>query len=106
MAIGTPNCSLRALCLDNNYVGDEGAGRLASGLRDNSTLHSLGLRLNNVGDMGCFLLGAALRANGACAMRMLDVRGNVIDRGVRSMLDEELAAARLRQRASSAHASQ
>ena len=54
--------------------------------------------------MGCFLLGAALRANGACAMRMLDVRGNVIDRGVRSMLDEELAAARLRQRASSAHA--
>ena len=81
---------LRSLCLDNNYVGDHGAGRLAEALRSNATLQALGLRLNNVGDMAIFMLGAALRANPACALRHLDVSQNVVDAGVRRMLESEL----------------
>merc|ERR1712232_1359440 len=51
------------LCLDSNYIGDEGVRALADTLEKNSTLTKLLLSWNYIGDEGASALARALEKN-------------------------------------------
>ncbi|XP_067029168.1 protein NLRC3-like isoform X2 [Acropora muricata] len=64
------------LQLSGNSIGNEGAGALAKGLKENSTLTSLNLRYNQIGYVGADALAKALEENST--LTSLDLSQNQI----------------------------
>ena len=58
-----PSLRLHPSTRRNNQLGEDGAGLLATALRDNKTLHSLDLQFNNVGDHGSTLFATLTQKN-------------------------------------------
>ena len=57
-----PNCTLKKLNLNNNYLGDEGCTILSYGLKKNNSLITLNLSKNNIIYHGLISIGTALNS--------------------------------------------
>eukprot|EP00808_Paulinella_micropora_P029632 g44727.t1 len=72
------NTSLRELYMQNNNIGAEGARAFGEALKVNQTLTSLYLWDNKIGDEGAAHIAAAVKENKECKLEELDISSNSI----------------------------